>query len=95
MTGIDELSRVLGGIEAGLATVNKTLAEDRLASASYRTDVRREFTNLSDRLGSLESKNVREEGAWTLGKTIMSALYWIAALLAGFAGGYFSNHIPK
>lgn len=46
--GIDELSRVLGGIEAGLATVIKTLADDRIASASYRTDIRREFANLSE-----------------------------------------------
>lgn len=46
--GIDELSRVLGGIEKELATVGKTLAEDRVAAASYRTDIRREIGNIQD-----------------------------------------------
>ncbi len=41
--GLDPLSRVLGGIETQLESVIKTLAEDRMAAATYRTDIRREI----------------------------------------------------
>lgn len=46
--GIDELSRVLGGIENQLKTVVTTQSEDRLASAQYRTDIRREVASIKD-----------------------------------------------
>lgn len=55
MTGIDELSRVLGGIEKELLTVSRTLAEDRLSSAQYRTDIRREFTSLKDSVQNINA----------------------------------------
>jgi hypothetical protein len=40
---IDELSRLLGAIEAKVDLVGKTQAEDRMANASWRTDVRKEL----------------------------------------------------
>ncbi len=45
---IDELSRVLGGIEKELQTVARTLADDRISAASYRTDIRREIAAVKD-----------------------------------------------
>ncbi len=45
---IDELSRVLGGIEKELQTVARTLADDRLTAASYRTDIRREIAAVKE-----------------------------------------------
>lgn len=110
---IDELSRVLGGIEAGLATVNRTLAENRIADATYRTDIRKEITAIRDnvqdvsadlqtcksditdmkpKLLALETKDLKEQGAWGLGRAIIYVLYLMAAILAGFAGGYFGHH---
>lgn len=57
--GIDELSRVLGGIEKELQTVARTLAEDRIAAASYRTDIRRELATVKD---SVQSINIDTRG---------------------------------
>lgn len=91
MTGIDELSRVLGGIERGLDTVITTLADDRKSSAQYRTDVRGEFAKIVDRLAALETKDQRTQGAWDLGKILVGIFYGALALLAGFAGGYFHS----
>lgn len=57
--GIDELSRALGGIEKELQTVARTLAEDRLSSASYRTDIRRELASVKDSVQNI-SMDTRE-----------------------------------
>jgi hypothetical protein len=45
---IDPLSRVLGSIEAQLATITKTQSEDRVANAAWRTDVRREIGGIRE-----------------------------------------------
>lgn len=50
---IDDLSRVLGGIEKELQTVTRTLADDRIAAASYRTDIRRELASVKDSVQSI------------------------------------------
>lgn len=50
---IDDLSRVLGGIEKELQTVARTLADDRIAAASYRTDIRRELASVKDSVQSI------------------------------------------
>lgn len=51
----NELWRTLGGIEKSLETVISTLAEDRVAAASYRTDVRKELGAVKDSVGTLTS----------------------------------------
>lgn len=49
----NELWRTLGGIEKSLEAVLSTLAEDRVAAASYRTDVRKELGAVKDSVGTL------------------------------------------
>lgn len=114
--GIDELSRVLGGIENQLQTVTKTLSEDRVASAQYRTDIRREVADIKDsvqqarmmietcksgleemrpKVMAMEQTQLRGEGATKLAQFVAKAIYYLMALLAGLAGGYFGSHLPK
>jgi hypothetical protein len=45
---IDPLSQMLGEISAKLDMVTKTQAEDRVASATYRTEIRREVALVKD-----------------------------------------------
>lgn len=59
LTGVgvlDPLSHALGRIEQALETITKTLSEDRLASAAYRTEVRRDITVVSEMVGQLRAK---------------------------------------
>lgn len=58
MTGrdIDELSRFLGGIEQQLKSVVSTQAEDRVASAQYRTDIRKEIGDVKAKVTRLEQQ---------------------------------------
>lgn len=53
-SGIDQMSLALGGrlggIEKSLEIVLKTLSEDRISSATYRTDIRGEFSKLKDQV---------------------------------------------
>jgi hypothetical protein len=93
--GIDELSRVLGGIENQLKTVTTTLAEDRIASAQYRTDIRREVGSIKDKVVALERIKDQGEGAAKLVGLAGKIVYSILAILAGLAGGYFGGHIAK
>ena len=51
---LDELSRVLGGIESQLDLVLRTQGEDRLAAAQYRTDIRRELAETKDSIHSVQ-----------------------------------------
>lgn len=51
---LDELSRVLGGIEKSLGIVMQTQAEDRMAAASYRTDIRKDLAGTRDDVSSLK-----------------------------------------
>jgi hypothetical protein len=53
---MDDLSRTLGAIEAKLDMVAKTQAEDRVASAQYRTDMRRDLTEVRDSVGDLKNR---------------------------------------
>jgi hypothetical protein len=53
---MDDLSRTLGAIEAKLDMVAKTQAEDRVASAQYRTDMRRDLTDVRDSVGDLKNR---------------------------------------
>jgi hypothetical protein len=46
---------ILGRIEGQLETVNKTLAEDRMASAQYRTDMRKELQANRDEVQKLKA----------------------------------------
>jgi len=43
----------LGGIKAQLEVITKTLSEDRMASAQYRTDVRRQLADTSEKIGKV------------------------------------------
>jgi hypothetical protein len=52
--GIDELSRVLGGIEAQLANITKTQAEDRMASASWRTGIREDIAGIREDVAEMK-----------------------------------------
>ena len=45
---LDQLSRVLGGIENELKSISRTQSEDRLAAAQYRTDVRSEIKEIHE-----------------------------------------------
>jgi hypothetical protein len=53
---MDDLSRTLGAIEAKLDMVAKTQAEDRVASAQYRTDMRRDLSDVRDSVGDLKNR---------------------------------------
>lgn len=53
---VDPLSHTLGRIESALDLITKTLNEDRIASASYRTDIRRDLTNVRDMVHDLRNK---------------------------------------
>ncbi len=53
---IDPLSQLLGEISAKLDTVTKTQGEDRVASATYRTDVRSELTKLTAGVTDLKNR---------------------------------------
>lgn len=46
----------LGGIKNSLETIHKTLSEDRVADAQYRTDTRREMKHIDEKLDSHEVK---------------------------------------
>jgi hypothetical protein len=52
---IDELSRVLGGLQASMDTIIRVQAEDRVASAQYRTDIRRDQGELRDSVSVVKS----------------------------------------
>ncbi len=52
---IDELSLLLGEIKAKLDLVTRTQAEDRSASASWRTDVRSKLDGVRDDVSALKS----------------------------------------
>lgn len=45
---IDQLSRVLGGIENELKSISRTQSEDRIAAATYRTEIRAEVKEIHD-----------------------------------------------
>ena len=53
---IDPLSQMLGEINAKLDMVTKVQAEDRVASAQYRTDMRRDLTDVRDSVGDLKNR---------------------------------------
>jgi len=46
----------MGRIESSLDTIKQTLSEDRLSSAQYRTEMRKEQKEQNERLGHIESK---------------------------------------
>jgi hypothetical protein len=52
---IDQLSRVLGGIETELKTIVRTQSEDRMSAATYRTDMRRDFKEMHDDFNTVQS----------------------------------------
>lgn len=52
---IHEVSYELGMLKQGLETILKTLSEDRVASAQYRTDIRRQLTDHSEKMGKIEA----------------------------------------
>ncbi len=52
---IHEVSYELGALKQGLETILKTLSEDRVASAQYRTDIRRQLTDHSEKMGKIEA----------------------------------------
>ncbi len=53
----------LGRIEAQLDTIMQTLSQDRLASASYRTDIRKQLANTDEKLGKVsgDMKTAKED----------------------------------
>ena len=55
-SSVDPLSHTLGRIEQALDTITKTLSEDRMASASYRTEIRRDLTAVRDMVHDLMNK---------------------------------------
>lgn len=53
---VDPLSHKLGRIELALEMITKTLSEDRMASAQYRTDMRRDLTAVRDMVHELKTR---------------------------------------
>lgn len=53
---IDPLSHTLGRIEESLNIITKTQAEDRVASAVYRTQMRNDLTAVRDTVFDLRSR---------------------------------------
>jgi hypothetical protein len=53
---VDPLSHTLGRIENALETITKTQSEDRVASAAYRTDMRREMTTIRETVFDLKNR---------------------------------------
>lgn len=53
---VDPLSHTLGRVEQALETITKTLSEDRLASAQYRTEMRRDLTAVKDMVHDLRTR---------------------------------------
>lgn len=45
---VDPLSHTLGRVEQALDTITKTLSEDRMAAAAFRTEIRREVSEVKD-----------------------------------------------
>lgn len=56
MANVDPLSHTLGRIEQALDTITKTLGEDRMASASYRTQMRGDLTAVRDMVHDLKNR---------------------------------------
>lgn len=56
MANVDPLSHTLGRIEQSLETITKTLSEDRMASAQYRTEVRRDLSAVRDMVHDLKNR---------------------------------------
>lgn len=53
---VDPLSHTLGRIENALETITKTLSEDRMASASYRTEMRQSLQTVKDNVSDLKNR---------------------------------------
>jgi hypothetical protein len=53
---LDPLSQMLGEMNAKLDMVAKTQAEDRVASAQYRTDMRRDLGEVRDLTSDLKNR---------------------------------------
>jgi hypothetical protein len=53
---VDPLSHALGRIENALETITRTQAEDRVSSAQYRTDMRREIRTVSETVIDLKNR---------------------------------------
>lgn len=53
---IDPLSEALGEIKAQLSMVLRTQSEDREASARYRTDIRRDLSEVKDMAVDLKNR---------------------------------------
>ncbi len=51
-----DLSFMLGQIQAGQEIIQQTLSEDRLASAQYRTEVRKELKEHGERMQKMETQ---------------------------------------
>lgn len=53
---MDPLSHTLGRIENALETITKTLSEDRMAAAQYRTEMRRDLTTVRETVTDLKNR---------------------------------------
>lgn len=51
-----EMAFMLGQIQAGQTIIQQTLSEDRLASAQYRTEVRKELKEHSERMQDMKTQ---------------------------------------
>lgn len=52
----NEMAFMLGQIQAGQTIIQQTLSEDRLASAQYRTEVRKELKEHSERMQAMKAQ---------------------------------------
>lgn len=51
-----DMAFMLGQIQAGQTLIQQTLSEDRLASAQYRTEVRKELKDHGERMQKIETQ---------------------------------------
>lgn len=58
-----DVSFELGGIKQALETITRTLSEDRMASASYRTEVRKELAAQTSTINSVQTDIVVAKNA--------------------------------
>lgn len=97
---IDELSRLLGGIEAKLDLVTRTQSEDRSAAASWRTDIRKEISGIRDDLSEVKgsvkevtgkvTKMEPDVNDWVEKRTEARGLSRLGHLIAALGGGSFA-----
>jgi hypothetical protein len=76
---INEISLAIGKLQAGVEQLQRTASDDRVASAQYRTDMRREMQELKQEVAGYKSNQDQAIGA-------ARAIKFLWIMLAGVVG---------